>query len=351
VKKSSGWGWLPFVWLVYLAGIPLELLGEHATPQRWAIAMLGVAVFLPIYFTGYRLEGRRLLAVIAAITVLALAYTPFLPAAVVYFVYAASFIGFAFPSSTGYRVLGVYVLGVAAYLYGTHAEITTLVPAVLFSALIGAVCVRQAEMLVATCELRRAREEVERIAQVAERERIARDLHDVLGHTLSLIAIKSELASKFAERGDARALEEIQGVERIARESLAELREALSGYRAAGIVAEVERARSTLESAGIAVEYSGDAVRLPAAQETVLSLALREGVTNVVRHARAKTCRLQLAQTRDGCRLDIVDDGTGSDGREGMGLIGMRERVEALGGKVVRNGAIGTHLTIELPTA
>ncbi len=349
--KTTGWGWLPYVWLVYLAGIPLDLLGEHATPQRWAIALLGVAVFLPIYLAGYRVEGRRLWAVIGAIALLGVAYAPVLPAAIVYFIYAAGFIGFAFPSSVGYRVVVGYVLAVGAYLYLIHADVSALVSALVFSAIIGAVCVRQAEMITANCELRRAREEVEHIAQVAERERIARDLHDVLGHTLSLIAIKSELASKFAERGDARALEEIQGVERIARESLAELREALSGYRAAGIVAEVERARSTLESAGIAVEYSGDAVRLPAAQETVLSLALREGVTNVVRHARAKTCRLQLAQTRDGCRLDIVDDGTGSDGREGMGLIGMRERVEALGGKVVRNGATGTHLTIELPTA
>jgi two-component system sensor histidine kinase DesK len=351
VKKGSGWGWIPFVWLVYLVGIPLELAGRHATPQQWTFELLGVTVFLPIYFAGYRFEGKPLVWIIAALAALGAIYAPGLAAATVYFIYAAGFIGFAVPSSLGYRWLAGYVALVAAYCYVAHVPVPTLISAVVFSALIGAVCVRQAEMLVATCELRRAREEVERMAQVAERERIARDLHDVLGHTLSLIVIKSELASKLAERGDERAVVEIRDVEKIARESLAELREALAGYRAAGIAAEVARARSTLESAGIAVDYAGDDVRLPAAQETVLSLALREGVTNVVRHARASTCRLRLAQSPELCRLEIADDGTGGGEREGLGLLGMRERVEALGGRVLREYGAGTQLTIELPTA
>ncbi len=351
MKSGKGLGWLQYVWLVYLAGIPIELAGRHASLQQWTIALLGVAVFLPIYLAGYRLTGRRLYAVIAALAVLGMVFSPMLDSAVVYFIYAASFIGFAFPSAFGYRILFGYALLVAAYCYGVHVAPSALISGIVFSALVGAVCIRQAEYIVANCELLRAREEVERMAQVAERERIARDLHDVLGHTLSLIVIKSELASKLAERGDERAAVEIRDVEKIARESLAELREALSGYRAAGIAAEVERARSTLESAGIAVDYAGEELRLPAAQETVLSLALREGVTNVVRHARATTCRLRLAQLPELCRLEIADDGTGGGEREGMGLLGMRERVEALGGHVRRDRASGTHLTIELPTA
>ena len=351
MKEGQGWGWIPYVWLVYLVGIPLELLGRQATPQLWIFSLLGVAAFLPIYLAGYRLEGRRLVAAIAALTALGALYAPFVDAAIVYFIYAAGFIGFVLPSARGYRALAAYVAGVGAYCYAVHLPLTATASAVVFTAIIGAVCVRQAEMLVATHELRRAREEVERMAQVAERERIARDLHDVLGHTLSLIVLKSELASKLADRGDARAAGEIRDVERIARESLAELRQALAGYRSAGIAAEVERARSTLESAGIAVDYAGEDVRLPAAQETVLSLALREGVTNVVRHARATTCRLRIAQSADLCRLEIADDGAGGGEREGLGLVGMRERVEALGGQVSRRFAGGTQLTIELPTA
>ena len=351
MKKGQGWGWIPYVWLVYLVGIPFELAGRQATPQQWTLSLLGVAVFLPIYLAGYRLEGKRLVGVIAAIALLGVIYAPLVGASVVYFIYAAGFIGFVLPSARGYRALAAYVVAVGAYCYALHVPWSALISAVVFSAIIGAVCVRQAEMLCANIELRRAREEVERMAQVAERERIARDLHDVLGHTLSLIVIKSELASKLADRGDARASAEIRDVEKIAREALAELRQALAGYRAAGIAAEVERARSTLESAGIVVDYAGEDVRLPAAQETVLSLALREGVTNVVRHARATTCRLRIAQLADLCRLEIADDGAGGGEREGLGLLGMRERVEALGGRVRREFSGGTHLTIELPTA
>jgi two-component system sensor histidine kinase DesK len=349
--KRQGWAWIPYVWLIYLAGIPLELINRQATPQQWTLSLLGVAVFLPIYFAGYRFQGRRLYWVIGGLSLLGALYTPWLAAAIVYFIYASSFIGFAFPSVAGYRVLLGFVALVAAYCFAIHLPLGATFPAIIFSSIVGAICIRTSEMLVANCELRAARDEVERIAQVAERERIARDLHDVLGHTLSLIVIKSELASKLAERGDARAVAEIRDVEKIARESLAELREALAGYRAAGIAAEVERARSTLESAGIAVDYAGEDLRLPAAQETVLSLALREGVTNVVRHARATTCRLRIAQLTGLCRLEIADDGTGSANGEGLGLLGMRERVEALGGRVRRESAAGTHLTIELPTA
>jgi len=188
------------------------------------------------------------------------------------------------------------------------------------------------------------------LAKVAERERIARDLHDVLGHTLSVITLKSELAGKLIDRDPQRAGKEIREVEEISRQALSEVRDAIRGYRAKGLSAELAQAKATLETAGLAVQCdSATTVKLPAMQESVLSLAVREGVTNVVRHAQARTCRLRLEQQNGSCRLEIHDDGLGFSSTEGNGLRGMRERVEMLGGTLERRNESGTTLTITLP--
>jgi two-component system sensor histidine kinase DesK len=199
-------------------------------------------------------------------------------------------------------------------------------------------------------KLRMANEEIEHLAKVAERERIARDLHDVLGHTLSVVILKSELAGKLLEREPERAGKEIREVEQIARQALTEVREAIRGYRARGLFAELAMAKSTLETAGIAVQCNAPAaLEIPPLQEGVLSLAVREAVTNVMRHSQARSCRLQLEQRNGSCRLEVADDGSGGSSLEGNGLRGMRERVEMLGGTLTRTTAAGNTLTITLP--
>jgi two-component system sensor histidine kinase DesK len=198
-------------------------------------------------------------------------------------------------------------------------------------------------------KLQRAHDEIEHLAKIAERERIARDLHDVLGHTLSLITLKSELAGKLIDRDPARAKEEIRAVEATARQALSEVRQAVVGYRAKSLNEEFKLAKSTLETAGLKVDCEAMTVPLQPAQESVLGLALREAVTNIVRHARAQTCRLRLAQNNGHCLLEIADDGSGGTLTEGNGLRGMRERVEAVGGSLVRNSEQGTKILITVP--
>jgi two-component system sensor histidine kinase DesK len=194
-----------------------------------------------------------------------------------------------------------------------------------------------------------AQDEIEHLARIAERERIARDLHDVLGHTLSLIILKSELASKVADTNPARAVAEIRDVEAISREALAQVRAAVKGYRSTGLENELIHAEQTLETAGIHVETSIDRPSLPLAHEGVLALALREAVTNVVRHAHATSCRVRLEKTGSWCEMEIADDGRGGEAPEGSGLSGMRTRVEALGGTLLRETGRGTSLKIRLP--
>jgi two-component system, NarL family, sensor histidine kinase DesK len=216
--------------------------------------------------------------------------------------------------------------------------------------IIGTVNIRQAQIRRTSLA---AREEIEQTAQTAGRERIARDLHDLLGHSLSLIALKSELAAKLAERDPARAAAEIREVEQVSRQALGEVRAAVRGYRSLGLAAELAYAQKALEGAGLAVTVEGQPpARLAPAQETVLALALREAITNVLRHAQARRCQIHLGEADGRVCLRIHDDGRGlAEGtREEFGLTSMRERIEALGGRLDRDGAgRGTRLAISLP--
>lgn len=192
-----------------------------------------------------------------------------------------------------------------------------------------------------------------RLHKTAERERIARDLHDILGHTLSVVVLKSELASRLVEQDAPRARKEIEEVERIARQALGEAREAIAGYRSGDLRAEFERAGKTLTTAGIAVDGDCESVSMPAAHERALALVLREAVTNVIRHAQASRCRMKLSLADGGYRLEVGDDGRGGALREGMGMQGIRERVRALGGTVTWRASSprGTTLVVTVPAA
>jgi two-component system, NarL family, sensor histidine kinase DesK len=203
----------------------------------------------------------------------------------------------------------------------------------------------------ANARLRLAQDELQHLAKVAERERIARDLHDVLGHTLSVIVLKSELAARLFDRDSERARTEILQVEQIAREALSEVRQAIGGYRAASMAEEFARAKETLETAGVTAkcEVASGGAKMTPALEALLALVVREAVTNVVRHASARQCQLLLADSMNGWRLSIADDGRGGIFQEGNGLRGMRERVEAVGGKMVCESKRGTKLDIFVP--
>jgi two-component system sensor histidine kinase DesK len=181
-----------------------------------------------------------------------------------------------------------------------------------------------------------AQEEIARLAVSEERDRIARDLHDVLGHSLSLIAIKSELAGRLLPDDPGRARDEIQDVERAARESLASVRETVGGYRRPSLAAELDGARSALSAAGIAGTVEETAGPLPTAVDTLLAWAVREGVTNVLRHSRASRCTIRTSRQGGAAELAIVDDGPpiAPNPSPGSGLRGLAERLAAVGGRL-----------------
>jgi two-component system, NarL family, sensor histidine kinase DesK len=201
--------------------------------------------------------------------------------------------------------------------------------------------------------LERANSEIERLSQEAERERIARDLHDLLGHTLTVITVKLDLARRLLSSDSGSARNEIVEAEQTARNALAEVREAVSGYRAEGLDTEISRARRSLLSADVKLTTSLAPANLSSSQVHVLSLALREAVTNIVRHAHATVCQLTLLEKDKTIHFTIEDDGVGGPIREGNGLRGMRERLQSMAGAVKVTGSAngGTSLEITFPPA
>jgi two-component system, NarL family, sensor histidine kinase DesK len=203
-----------------------------------------------------------------------------------------------------------------------------------------------------------AQDEIGRLAVADERLRFSRDLHDTLGHHLTVIAAKAELASKLATATPERSQHEILDVQRLARESLAELRTAVGGYRTTSLHGELERARQALATANIHAELPAadspelDPAVLPAARQELFGWVVREGVTNTIRHSKANTCTVQITATS----VEIVDDGQPSGERHesdplGHGLTGLRERVRAAGGTMVvgHTSDGGFRLHVEVP--
>ncbi|WP_171058270.1 sensor histidine kinase [Modestobacter altitudinis] len=203
-------------------------------------------------------------------------------------------------------------------------------------------------------QLERARDVQARLAVAEERLRFARDLHDVMGRNLSTIAVKGQLAAELVRRGRAEAADEVTDISRIADESLREMRGVVGGYRSASLPGELAGARSVLRAAGVSCTVSGDeeAALLPAAVQAALGWAVREAVTNVLRHSQAITCTIGLTSTDGETELRVVNDGATepADRRWGNGLTGVAERLDAAGGRLMVARVDGRfELTATLP--
>jgi two-component system sensor histidine kinase DesK len=244
--------------------------------------------------------------------------------------------GIMLPKRDAYAVVaGIVLLTFVVGLYSGFAFLAA--PA----AAIGLWSIAFVGQVAAVAQLRAAREELARLAVSEERLRFARDLHDLLGHSLSLITLKSELAERLLPETpqNRKAIEEVRGLQGVARGALKEVREAVSGYRRPSLDEELAGACAMLEAAGISCRARKEVGALTGDAEGILTWVVREGATNVVRHSRAKRCEIRL--TRNGGRVhaEVRDDGPGprqkraDNGVGGSGLAGLAERVRASGGQ------------------
>jgi len=351
IPHDEDLGWTPYAWVIYIVPFMITPLfvSRYATAGGWALFLSATAVFLTLYFRSYWVTGRELILVAAAMLAMGIALWPVAYGAGAFFIYASGSIGTHQSTKIATRGVAMVTLIVVVEAWLLPMAIWNAAWPLVFSIIVGAINIHFSQVGRSNARLRLAHDEIEHLAKVAERERIARDLHDLLGHTLSLVILKSELATKLADRDPERAREEIRDVERIARDALAQVRSAVSGYRSGGLENEITHARNALATAGVALETETSKTQLPPAHEAVLALALREAVTNIVRHAGARRCRIALHATPAQCTLRVSDDGRGGSAPFGSGLSGMRERVEVLGGTLMRDGRSGTTLVVTLP--
>ena len=347
-KRSDLWD---FIWIVYSVFFFIEPVARH-NRAYWIEFSVFYTIFLALY-SGLIFSHKhwQQYSLLAAMGVLGVLYFPKNNACAGTFIYIAAFIPFV----TDSLIISVGTIAAVSMTVVIEGLLLHITPwgwafGAVFSLIVGGTNLIAAQRVRANAKLQMAHEEIEQLAKLAERERIARDLHDVLGHTLSVIVLKSELAGRLFSRDPQRAAAEIADVEMISRKALTEVREAIRGYRAEGLAAEIKRAHSALDAAGVTLVCEEKPPALTPAVESVVSLVVREAVTNIVRHAQASRCSMTFSAQNGHTSLVVEDDGRGGVRAEGNGLRGMRERIEALGGRFAVDGSRGTRLTIMVPT-
>jgi two-component system sensor histidine kinase DesK len=351
--------------LLFLAGPLSDLLDEPLGGLHLAALLFGLGVFVALYLSllppspwlsrlgpEAGLLALFLLPVIAIVLLAAGAPTSF-AALFVYFVAAA---GMRLPTRAAVVTTLVTALGVAiaGWLHGDGRSAIAATSLTIVS--IGILMTAFGRIARANRELHETREELARLAVSEERLRIARDLHDLLGHSLSVIALKSELAGKLVEREPARAAAELDDIQAVTRTALAEVREAVQGYRRLTLAEALESAQAALAAAGIDCDLADTDVTLPAEVDAVLAWAVREGTTNVIRHSHAMHCAIRVRADGDRAALEMEDDGSAAPTvSRGSGLSGLRERAERVRGELEAGarpeGGFRLRLTVPLAGA
>ena len=336
--------------LIWTVWIFADLISNNAIGANWYIATaLSFPAFLILYQMANMRSQRQIGYYAAAMAALGYAVMPWNHSGgVTYAIYACAY--FAFFGSVRQSVAGIASTIAVFALWSQWQQwpwVATIMMAMI-AASVGAGNLFYRISSQKDAELRLSHDEVRRLAATAERERIGRDLHDLLGHTLSLITLKSELANKLFDRDVVAAKREMLDVERVARDALAQVRRAVTGIRAAGLVAELASAKLLLESDGVHLGYELTDVGLPVDVETVLAMTVREAVTNIQRHARATRAQVTLSRAGRQALLSIADNGRGGAIVPGNGLSGMRERLAAIGAelRVDSERGRGTTLTV-----
>ncbi|MGW7526482.1 sensor histidine kinase [Streptomyces sp. NPDC054783] len=351
------------VWLVFLNSPVKDLTSGHHTTLATVAGATGLAAFVTAYLTlvfrniGRHFTPRVVISLLSVLAVLAPLLTYTLGDAWIgLFIYLSVACGATLPVRAAFWAIPAATA--VMFLVGLRwhekpDDSLLLVP------LIGFAMVGVGQLIRTTVELRKARATVAHLAANEERLRLARDLHDLLGHSLSLITLKSELAGRMLPDHPDRAAQQVADIEQVSRQALVDVREAVTGYRRPRLAAELAGAQVALTAAGVIAEVPAEPGLdgVPEESESALAWALREAITNVVRHSGADKCLVQLAhrQTLDGAMLElsVEDNGSGGSGSgPGNGLIGLTERLEKAGGSL-EAGRIrhGFRLVARVPAA
>jgi two-component system sensor histidine kinase DesK len=326
---------MPFVILINIVWLFLWALIQRESFERVILpTLISVPVFLWLHLCLYFYGGPNSvrLRYVAGIFALAYVVAPFNLASMGYLIFA--FFGFSYlvPLKVAAKIIFGSILLFVLEMVFLGANTGTILSIAVPCVMLGITAIYTAYTTHQQRELRRSHDEIMRLATLAERERIGRDLHDLLGHTLSVVALKSELARKLIDRDLDAARSEISEVERVARDALSQVRNAVSGIRSTALSAELLAATALLEAQGVKVKCETENVKLPHDRETALALSLREAATNIRRHSGASGVTIRVRKEPTEVVVEVTDNGRGGRIIPGNGLNGMRERLGSVGG-------------------
>ncbi len=339
----------PAFYLVYLLFYFVPWLFRAPELKDIIAFVVALIVFLPLYFRAFNKSSPKFIGTIILTQIIGFIITPFHGMAGVFHIYASVQAGYQRPVKNAgilIALLGLSYLIISLFIQANWFEIVLVL---FIGAVTGIGCMASAEEIERREYLERTSVLDKQRATLEERERIAADLHDLLGHTLTMVALKSEVADKFLDTDIERARLEIREIRNEARAALSDVRQAVSGMTDTSIMAEVERAKQALQAAGIEFKVTGQPPDVDTHQDKVLGLAIREAVTNIVRHSNAQNAVLTFVQAEGGIDISIKDDGIGGVFIPGAGLTGLRRRIESLGGRVEFEANKGGYIKLSTP--
>ncbi|WP_260597578.1 sensor histidine kinase [Sphingomonas endolithica] len=342
----------PWVWLAYLPLFGAPWINHRPSAIHLAVSLAGLIVFLALYIWADGRKGRAVILPAILALLLSFALIPFHGNWTVLTVYAVSIAVELRPARAAWRMVALFVAAsmMVATLIGLSWYFIVMMG--VFQCMVAISKIFGLNLGEKNADLVRAQEEVRRLSRDAERERIARDLHDLLGRTLTLIALKADLAVKLTGPDPEKARAEMVDIADAARTGLADVRAAVAGMAHASLARELQASRVALAAGGVACEVDGAERAIAQSDSAVLAMALREAVTNVIRHAGARHCRISVDEDRGVTSVTVRDDGQGGHFREGAGLAGMRARLPAAGGALtIHADTSGTRVCALLPGA
>lgn len=346
IHSAKSWIWLVFS-LYYFVPVYYMPFGPLAQ-----MVLVGVyCVFVTLYLWGITLKPQHVWKPVLAIVLLAFAITPYTPGSSTFFSYLGFLVGFTYRTKTWLLITGLLVAAIVAMHYQFNYPFPFFAfPALSGLATIGIIGYVEKLRMEARISQQKSHQEIEQLAVIAERERIARDLHDILGHTLSSIALKAELAEKLlTQEKTEQAKQHLSELHQIARNSLSLVRQTVSGYKHRGLSGEVMELCEKLRQNGFVVDLNGDIPQLSPRAETAIILALTELTTNVLRHSNGNHCQIEFQQSCDKIVVRMHDNGKVKALIPGNGLQGIQERLNALTGDLQSSIHKGCEFVISLP--
>jgi len=353
----------PYVWLIYLPLFFVPVIIFYQDPIDLVWTFLAVIAFLVLYFHSYWVNNQYVIYHIVAIILIGTLAALFTPTASTFFIYAGAFCSRLKPLKYAVTILIASIMWIAAISWFFSFVVYFYIPTLTFTLIVGLLNIYQYALHQNKQQLILSRKETQRLAQVAERERIARDLHDLIGHTFSVITLKADLAGRLLDKGQDKDLEkariEIKQLEDISRDALSQVREVVSGYRTSDLLSELANAKNVFSSVDIEFYYQFEnideqQIELDSTGNKELAIVLRELVTNIIKHAKATQVTATIKHKNGKIVLAIQDNGQGfkNSQHKGFGIKGIEERIQKLKGFVsIKTGGeyTGTLSEIGLP--